>query len=133
MSVLTNAWGDSVNIQHIFLAVVVVFVAFLIFLTWRGYKHSTKISTKDISISGEMIKPEDNMTYAVDYYKPFQRVLQPILKRKIEKYYDEFGKGLEALFDFMRRIYTGNGQTYAIYVIAFLVILLIFSKSIFGY
>jgi len=133
MSVLTNAWGDSVNLQHIYLSVVVVFVAFLIFITWRGYKHSTKISTKDISVSGEMIKPEDNMTYAVDFYKPFERVLNPILKWKINKYYEEFGKGIEALFDFMRRIYTGNGQTYALYVIAFLVILLIFSKSIFGY
>ncbi len=133
MSVLTNAWGDSVNVQHVYLSVVVVFVAFLIFITWRGYKHSTKISTKDISSSGEMIKPEDNMTYAMDFYKPFQRVLQPILKWKINKYYEDFGKGLEALFDFMRRIYTGNGQTYAVYVIIFLAILLIFSKSIFGY
>ncbi len=133
MSVLTNAWGDSVNVQHVYLSVVVVFVAFLIFITWRGYKHSTKISTKDISSSGEMIKPEDNMTYAMDFYKPFERVLQPILKWKINKYYEDFGKGLEALFDFMRRIYTGNGQTYAVYVIAFLAILLIFSKSIFGY
>ena len=133
MSVLTNAWGDSVNVQHIYLSVVVVFVAFLTFITWRGYKHSTKVNTKDISVSGEMIKDEDNMTYSKDFYKPFERVLQPILKRKIEKYYDEFGKGIEALFDFMRRIYTGNGQTYAIYVITFLVILLIFSKSIFGY
>ena len=133
MSVLTNAWGDSVNLQHIFLAIVVVFVAFLIFLTWKGYKHSTKVTTKDISVSGEMIKPEDNMTYSRDFFKPFERVLQPILRFKINKYYEEFGKGLEALFDFMRRIYTGNGQTYALYVITFLVILLIFSKSIFGY
>ncbi|NOZ35107.1 MAG: hypothetical protein GXO80_07405 [Chlorobi bacterium] len=133
MSVLTNAWGDSVNVQHVYLSVVVVFVAFLIFITWRGYKHATKISTKDISSSGEMIKPEDNMTYAMDFYKPFERVLSPILKYKINKYYEDFGKGLEALFDFMRRIYTGNGQTYAVYVIVFLAILLIFSKSIFGY
>ncbi len=133
MSVLTNAWGDSVNLQHVTLSIGVVFVVFLIFLTWKGYKKTYYVSTKDISSSGEVIKPEDNMTYSTDFYKPFERVLHPILKRKIEKYYDEFGEGIGALFDFMRRIYTGNGQTYAFYVIVFLVILLVFSKNIFGY
>ncbi len=133
MSVLTNEWGDSVNLQHISTGIGVVFVFFLTFLTIKGYKKTRYVSTKDISSSGEIIKPEDNMTYMVDFYKPFERVLSPVLKHKIDKYYTDFGKGLEALFDFMRKIYTGNGQTYAIYVVGFLVILLVFSKSIFGY
>ncbi len=133
MSILTNEWGDNVNLQHISMAIGVVFVVFLIFITLKGYKKTRYVSTKDISSSGEIIKPEDNMTYMKDFYKPFERVLSPLLKHKIDKYYTDFGNGLEALFDFMRKIYTGNGQTYAIYVITFLVILLVFSKSIFGY
>lgn len=133
MSILTNEWGNNINLQHISTAIGVVFIFFLIFITVKGYKKTRYVSTKDISSSGEIIKPEDNMTYMKDFYKPFERVLWPILRHKIDKYYTEFGNGLEALFDFTRKIYTGNGQTYAIYVIAFLVVLLIFSKSIFGY
>jgi hypothetical protein len=50
----------------------------------------------------------------------------------MDKYWTSFGKGLEAFFDFTRRLYSGNGQTYAIYVITFLVILLLFGRSWFG-
>jgi uncharacterized membrane protein YdbT with pleckstrin-like domain len=54
------------------------------------------------------------------------------MRRQIDKYYNAIANGLESLFEFTRRIYTGNGQTYAIYVIVFVVILLIFKDSIFG-
>jgi NADH:ubiquinone oxidoreductase subunit 5 (subunit L)/multisubunit Na+/H+ antiporter MnhA subunit len=133
MSVLTNEWGNNVNLQHISTGVGLVFVFFLAFITLKGYKKTRYVTTKDISSSGELIKPEDNMTFMKDFYKPFERVLSPLLKYKIDKYYTDFANGLDAFFDFLRKIYTGNAQTYAIYVVGFLVILLIFSKSIFGY
>jgi hypothetical protein len=64
--------------------------------------------------------------------QPFYRAVEPVMKRKIDKYYTAFGNGMEALFDFTRRVYTGNGQTYALYVILFVVIMLMFKDSIFG-
>jgi hypothetical protein len=54
------------------------------------------------------------------------------MKRQIDKYYNEFGRGMEALFDFTRRVYTGNGQTYALYAVIFIVILLMFKNTLFG-
>lgn len=134
MSILYNMWGDSVNLFYASITFVGVFVFGLIYVTLiarKGTKH--KLSTKDIHTAGEIPKPEDNLHYALDFYKPFERVLLPILKHKLDVYYTELGKGLEALFNFIRRIYTGNGQTYALYVIIFLVALLIMSGRIFGF
>ncbi len=132
MSVLYNSWGDRVNVSFISLSFGLIFVFGLIYLTFRLRKSTHKVSTKDISTSGEIPKPEDNLQYALDFYKPFERVLEPLLRHKLDKYYSEFGLGLEALFNFIRRIYSGNGQTYAMYIVAFLVILIIFSRNLFG-
>jgi len=132
-TVLYNMWGDSVNLVYVSVTFGTVFLLGLIYITLigrKGTKH--KLSTKDIHTAGEIPKPEDNLHYSLDFYKPFERVLSPLLKHKLDVYYNEFGRGMEALFNFMRRIYTGNGQTYALYVIIFIVALVLLSGRIFG-
>ena len=63
--------------------------------------------------------------------QPFLRAVAPAMRREIDKYYTGFADGLEALFQFMRRVYTGNGQTYTVYVIVFVVIVLLFKNVLF--
>jgi len=133
LTVLFNAWGDKIVLQNIMIAVMGVFLVGLAFITIKGYKNQRYVGTKDISSSGEIIQPEDNMTFQIDFYKPFERAIWPLLKRKIDDYYTDFGKGLEALFDFVRRFYNGNGQFYAIYVMAFLALLMIAGTKYFGF
>ena len=132
MTVLYNGWGDKVSLQHVSMSVMIVFVTAFIFLTIKGYKKTRYVSTKDISTSGEVPKEEDNLTYQLNFYRPFERAIAPVLKRSIDKYYTSFGHGLEALFDFVRKIYTGNGQTYAFYVMIFLVLLFLAGRGFFG-
>ena len=131
-SILFSRWGDRVVLQPILYAIIAVFVFFVIFLLIKGNKGTRYVTTKDISTSGEIPKEWENLTFKVNFMQPFERAIEPFLKRQIEKYYLGFGKGMEALFDFARRIYTGNGQTYAIYAILFLALLLIFRVSLFG-
>lgn len=131
MSMLSNGWGDHVNTLSVINSVAVVFVLAFIFLSLKNRKKTRYVTTKDIHTSGEIPTENENLTYAVDFYKPFERAIEPVMRRKMDFYYNKFGEGLETLFDFLRRVYTGNGQTYAFYVIAFLVILIIFSKQIF--
>jgi hypothetical protein len=130
-TVLSNGWGDHVDTLAIVNSIVIVFVLAFIFLGLKNRKKTRYVTTKDIHTSGEIPTENENLTYAVDFYKPFERAIAPVMKRKMDFYYNRFGEGLESFFNFLRRIYTGNGQTYAIYVIIFLVILIIFSKQIF--
>jgi NADH-quinone oxidoreductase subunit M len=131
-SVLFSKWGDVVMLQPILYAIIAVFVFFVIFLWFKGKKNTRYVSTKDISTSGEIPKEWENLTFKVNFFQPFERAIEPFLKRQIDKYYTAFGNGMEALFEFSRRVYTGNGQTYAIYAVLFLALLLLFKSNLFG-
>jgi len=130
VSVLFNDWGNKVSLDLVLYAIMTVFVTVVIILFFR-WKNTRYVGTKDISLSGEMPKEDENYSFKLDFFKPFERAISPLLKYKIETFYNGIGAGLEAFFDFVRRIYNGNAQIYAIYVIIFLVILLLFSNHFF--
>ena len=131
MTVLSNVWGDKVYLEYIWESVLIMFVIGALFLTFKNRKGTRYVTTKDIHTSGEIPEEYENMTYAVNFFQPFKRAIAPVLKRQIDYYYNRLGEGLEALFGFIRKIYTGNGQTYATYVIIFLVILILIGEHIF--
>ena len=130
MTVLSNVWGDTVSLNLVSIAIFVIFISAALFL-FKGMRGTRYVTTKDISTSGEIPTENENLTYQLDFFKPFERAVDPLYKRTMDKIYNAIGESLEAVFDFTRSIYTGNGQTYAIYVIVFVVILLIFKDSIF--
>jgi len=129
-SAIYNYWGNGVSLDLVIYTVATVFVAIAIILFFR-WKNSRYVSTKDISLSGEMPKDDENYGFKLDFYKPFERAISPLLKYKMEYYYKGFADGMEAFFDFVRRIYNGNAQVYAIYVITFLALLLLIANKIF--
>lgn len=132
MSVLFNEWGNQVMLEPLFYAIIIVFMVFLVFLVLKGMKGTRYVTTKDISTSGEIPLEHENLTFKENFFQPFLRAVDPVMKRQIMTYYRQIGDGLEAFFDFIRRVYSGNGQTYAIYVMIFLVILLLLKDSLFG-
>ena len=132
MSILVNVWGEESNMAYINLTIGVVFVAIFAFLTIKGYKGTRYVGTKDISSSGEIPTENENLTFQMDFFQPFQRAAAPLYKRSMNKIWNDLGNALEAIFDFTRKIYTGNGQTYALFVVIFLVILLIFKNTLFA-
>ncbi|MCK5457481.1 MAG: hypothetical protein KAI45_10185, partial [Melioribacteraceae bacterium] len=131
-TVIWNAWGNKIDMFTIMNSIGVLFVIAASFITIKGYKNGRYVTTKDIHTSGEIPTENENLTYAVDFYKPFERALGGVLKPSIDKFYKKAAATLEELFDHLRYIYTGNGQTYAMYVVLFLVILIVFSEMIFG-
>jgi len=132
MSILFNEWGDKVALQPILYAIFAVFLFFLVFVVSKNFKRTRYVTTKDISSSGEIPKEHENLTFSQNFFQPFLRAVEPLMKRQIDPLYTGFGRGMEAVFEFVRRIYTGNGQTYALYAIIFAVILLIFRSRLFG-
>ncbi|MEN8194740.1 MAG: proton-conducting transporter membrane subunit, partial [Bacteroidota bacterium] len=131
-TVIWNAWGNKIDMFTIMNSIGVVFVIAASFLTIKGFKSGKYVTTKDIHTSGEVPTENENLTYAVDFYKPFERALGRVLKPSVDKFYNIVSNTLEEIFDHLRYIYTGNGQTYAMYVVIFLVILIVFSELIFG-
>ena len=132
MSVLTNVWGDQTNMSYIFTSIGIVFVAVMAFLTFKGAKGTRNVGTKEISTSGEIPEEHENLTFQLDFFKPFERAAAPLYKRSMNKIWKDVGYALEALFTFTRRVYTGNGQTYAFYVVVFLVLLFFLKNNLFN-
>ena len=131
LSTLSNVWGEQLNMQSIGMSVGIVFVVTFAFLSLKGRKGTKNVGTKDISTSGEIPYDYENLTYQLDFYKPFERALAPLYKRSMDKIWNQLGEGLEALFDFTRKFNTGNGQTYALYVVVFLVLMLLLKDTLF--
>lgn len=131
MSVLINTWGNRVDLLAITGTIFTVFLLALIYLTLRSYKSTRYVTTKDIHTAGEIPTENENLTYAVDFYQPFERAMEPLIKRSADRFFKGVGKHLENLFDVIRQIYTGNGQTYAMYTLIYLAILIIFAEFIF--
>jgi len=124
-SVLFSRFG-SVDTMTVMNTVAVVFVIVFVLFSLL-YKRSRKVGLKDIHTSGEIPGEEINLHYAIDFYQPFSRGVSAVLKRSADRLYMSFAANMEGLFDMMRYIYTGNGQTYVMYVIVFLAFVLAFS------
>jgi len=131
-SVLFNSWGNKVDMNNVIAMITTVFIIAFIFLSIKNKKRTRYVTTKDIHTSGEVPTENENLTYKLDFYKPFERALGGVLKPSVDKIYNRIASNLEDAFDHLRYIYTGNGQTYAMYVVVFLVILILFSELIFG-
>ncbi len=132
MSSLLNEWGNHVDMMTVIMSIGTIFVIAAVFITIKNYRTTRYVTTKDIHTSGEIPTENENLTYAVDFYKPFERAIAPVLKRSIDRIYNLVAENLESGFDFLRYIYTGNGQTYAMYVVLFLAVLIVFAELIFG-
>jgi NADH-quinone oxidoreductase subunit M len=131
-SVLFNSFGNKLDMNSVIIIISIVFIGATIFLSIKNRKKTRYVTTKDIHTSGEVPAENENLTYKLDFYKPFERALGSVLKPSIDKIYNRIASNLEQAFDQLRYIYTGNGQTYAMYVVVFLVILILFSELIFG-
>ncbi|NOX16847.1 MAG: hypothetical protein GXO87_00995 [Chlorobi bacterium] len=132
VSSLLNEWGNHVDMMTVVMTIGAIFIIAAIFITIKNYRTTRYVTTKDIHTSGEIPTENENLTYAVDFYKPFERAIAPVLKRSIDKTYNLIAENLESAFDFLRYVYTGNGQTYALYVVLFLAVLMVFAELIFG-
>ena len=130
MSILTNAWGQSIDMRYITSSLVIVFVLFLIIITWVGHKRSHNVTTKDIHTGGEPPSEADNYHFSEHFYRPFQRAFSWVYKYAITPVYNEFAKGIEDFFQYARRLYSGNAQTYALYVLLFLALLMLLANNI---
>ncbi len=117
-----NPFAVSSAVGTVFLAGVAALALF--------WSRSQKVSQTDIHTSGEPVPEGASFKYATDFYRPFARAFWPIIRHSVDRLYAVLATNLENIFEYLRFVYTGNGQTYALYVILFLATLFIFAKHI---
>lgn len=131
MSILSNVWGNQTDVFTVGSTVGILFVLWALFITFKGKKNTRWLTAKEISTSGEIPAPEDNFTFQRGFFQPFERAVGRLYRWSMDQLWEDIGAALEAFFGFIRKIYTGNAQTYALYVIVFVVLLILFRNYIF--
>ncbi|OHD15549.1 MAG: hypothetical protein A2Y38_18095 [Spirochaetes bacterium GWB1_59_5] len=107
------------------LTMVVTIVVFMLCLLWLLLNLHNPQSVKQFNIvfaAERPFKPETTH-FAWNFYAPYEKALGFLTKQRGERFWAAFGTGINALGGAARRLYTGNGQTYALHVVLYVVVL----------
>ncbi len=126
-----NVWGIRsevaiLNTLNIFAAVLLA--VFFIFLLFRMGAGSRRVPQEDSYTAGAAPVPADRYHHTVDFYNPFQRIISPYLRDRIDDLYYWIAGGARGICDGIRRIYTGDVGTYALYIVLFLAFLILMQR-----
>ncbi|MGD8928883.1 MAG: hypothetical protein PVI22_07925, partial [Lysobacterales bacterium] len=61
--------------------------------------------------------------FASQFAKPYARAWGPLLKPRVLRFWITATRDVQGVVDALRKIYTGNGQTYVLYPVLLIVIL----------
>ena len=103
----------------------IVGVLFVGVLAWMQpvLAKPQRVNQLDIVYSGEVPPPPEEIHFAFDMHKPTERVYEPILRPRAKKFWSEFGDSVKGLAEAGRRFYTGDAQTYVLYLVGLAAIL----------
>lgn len=92
--------------------------AFLLFVNRRAQK----VKQFNIVCAAERPYRPETTHYAWNFYAPYRKALGFLEYPLFERFWGGITNLLHTLADLMRRIYNGNGQVYAIHLLAFVVV-----------
>jgi hypothetical protein len=107
------------------LSMVVTATVFALCFIWMlANLHNTQ-SVKQFNIVYAAERPHKPATthYAFAFFEPYRKALGFLTRERAERFWDSAGSGISALGGALRRLYTGNGQTYALHIVLYVAIL----------
>lgn len=112
-----------------FIMVVALFLLVLLYLLWINPK-AQKVKPFNMVFAAEKPERPETTHYAYDFYAPYKRAMAPILKPVVNRFWSGVSEWTQTISGVMRRIYTGNIQTYAMYILIYGLILYLFSIGV---
>jgi formate hydrogenlyase subunit 3/multisubunit Na+/H+ antiporter MnhD subunit len=108
-----------------FLTMAVTIVVFALCFAWMLANLHNPQTVKQFNIVYAAERPYKPWTthFAWNFYAPYERALGFLTKRRADRFWALVGTGVGALGGIARRLYTGNGQTYALHVVLYVAVL----------
>ena len=103
----------------------VVLFAWLLFVNRRAQK----VKQFNIVFAAERPYRPETTHYAWNFYAPYRKALGFLTWPLFERFWGSLVELLHTLADLLRRYYNGNGQVYAIQLLAFVVIVYLFTPG----
>jgi NADH-quinone oxidoreductase subunit M len=95
----------------------------VVYLLFSLSAKSRKVNQEDSYAAGSFV-PKEKYQYSVRFYDQVYRIIRPYLHDVVDDFYYWLARKSKNFFQVVRRIYTGNINTYALYIILFLAFLI---------
>ena len=121
---ITSAYGYWSPVP-IMIVIAVIFSSLFLWLLFVNRK-AQKVKQFNIVYSAERPYRPETTHFAWNFFAPYRKALGFLVQPFVTRFWQTFIDLLHTLADLLRRFYTGNGQTYAIQLLAFVVIIYLF-------
>ncbi len=119
-----NAWFMMIFVMGSFAIALIIF--------WINNPKIRWVGQLDIGYSGEVPESPESVHFGYEMYMHFRRAVGFLVKPVVDGFYKVFYASILSIVDYMRRIYTGDVNTYAMWVLVSLTIILaVFVKGVF--
>jgi formate hydrogenlyase subunit 3/multisubunit Na+/H+ antiporter MnhD subunit len=96
-------------------------VPFIFLLLFKG--KSQKVKQFNIVYAAERPESPQTTHVAHNMYAHYRKALGSLTLPRIQSFWDGSAEWAHAFGDFFRRVYTGNGQTYVLHIIMYIVVM----------
>ncbi len=103
---------------------IVVGVIFVTLLAWLLFvnRKAQKVKQFNIVYAAERPFRPETTHFAWNFFAPYRKALGFLTQPLVTRFWEAQTDILHSLSDLLRRLYSGNGQTYAIHLLAFVVV-----------
>ncbi len=95
----------------------------IVYVIFALAKKARRVDQSDSYGAGSYVPP-DRYHYSADFYQPAHQLIGPYVRDTVDDFYGWLVGKAEGLFEAARKIYTGNVNTYAAYIVIFLALLI---------
>ncbi|MCU7833801.1 MAG: NADH-quinone oxidoreductase subunit F [gamma proteobacterium symbiont of Taylorina sp.] len=110
---------------------IVVAVIFATLFAWLLFvnRKAQKVKQFNIVYSAERPFRPETTHFAWNFFAPYRKALGFLMQPYVTRFWETMMDLLHSIADLSRRFYTGNGQTYGIQLLAFVVIVYLFKME----
>jgi len=111
---------------------VIIGVIFMTLLAWLWFvnRKAQKVKQFNIVYSAERPYRPETTHFAWNFFAPYRKALGFLTEPLVTRFWDSLVDLLHSGADQARRFYTGNGQTYAIHFLAFVVVVYLLKMGV---
>ncbi|MBB6481766.1 proton-conducting transporter membrane subunit, partial [Spirochaeta isovalerica] len=122
----TTAVGyfDGLWIMYVIGGIFATVLVLSLIITSR--KKMQKVKQFNIFYSGEHPSRPELVHFAYNFFAHYNRAVGFAVTPVLHRFWDYTARSLHGVSDFIRRIYNGNGQSYAFHLIAYVVLVFLF-------
>jgi NADH:ubiquinone oxidoreductase subunit 5 (subunit L)/multisubunit Na+/H+ antiporter MnhA subunit len=117
------------NGMIIMIVTAIIFVLLTLYLLIFGPRPQ-KVKSFNIVFAAERPDRPETTHYAYGFFRPYERAMAPIMRPLIKQFWAGVSEWTHTSANVLRQIYTGNIQTYAMYIFFLGLVLYLFSIGV---